>query len=80
MDALAVGTNPGWPVTHPPQILLKTGLTDHKSAGTAQAIGLLFLAAMALIFANLSSPITRLFRFFFAHLTHIRNSFSSHCR
>jgi hypothetical protein len=67
MDAFAIGANPGWPVTHSPPILLKTGLADHKSAGAAQAIDLLFFAAMTLVFANLSSSITDLFRFFLVH-------------
>ncbi len=75
MDALAVGTDPGWPVTHSPQVFLKTGFADHKSAGTTQTVGFLFFAAMTLIFADLSFPVARIFTLFFVHL---RNSFSSH--
>jgi len=75
-DTLTVGADPGWSVTDPPQIFLKTGLTYHKATGATQAIGFLFLAAMALIFTNLFSPVTRPFSFIFVH---IRNSFFSHC-
>jgi hypothetical protein len=77
-NTLTVGTDPGRAVTDPPQIFFKTVFADHKPAGTAQAVGLLGLAAMTLVFAKLSSPIPGAFGLFLTFFGHRPNSSFNH--
>jgi len=60
--AFTIWTNPGWTITYPPFIFLKTIFADHKTTGTAPAKCLLFLAAMTYIFTDFSFSVTSLFR------------------
>lgn len=68
-NTFTIGAYPGGAVAYSPLVFLKTLIADLKATGTTPTEGLLFLAAMTLVFPDLSFAITRLRGFAVVHIS-----------